>query len=131
MMVCMADHMAMMKADSAAKANEAVCIGCFEKVFAMMSSGDVTGIEECISENMIEHATMPPGITSAGLQGLKDVIAWQIGAFPDMKLPILSAVGRAGPPALHNQGNQNRRHRAGYAPPANETRDEGGGPLSP
>ncbi len=104
----MAEHMAMMKADSAAKANEAVCIGCFEKVFAMMSSGDVTGIEECISENMIEHATMPPGITSAGLQGLKDVIAWQIGAFPDMKMTILSAAVKGDMAYVHyNQKGTN------------------------
>ena len=85
----MSEYNAMKAADSTEKANAAACIGCFEKVFAMMSSGDVTGIEECISENMVEHAAPPPGITTTGLQGLKDIIAWQHGVFPDLKLTIL------------------------------------------
>lgn len=85
----LADHKAMLTADSTEKANAAACIACFEKVFAMMSSGDVTGIEDCISENMVEHAAPPPGITTTGLQGLKDIIAWQKAAFPDMKMTIL------------------------------------------
>lgn len=86
-----ADHKAMLAADSAEAANAAVCIACFEKIFAMFGSGDVTGIEECISENMVEHAAPPPGITTTGLQGLKDIIAWQKGAFPDTKMTILSS----------------------------------------
>ena len=87
----MADHMAMMKADSVADANAAVCMGCFEKIFAMFGSGDVTGIEDCVSENLTEHAAPPPGITTTGLQGLKDIIAMQDAAFPDMKMTILSS----------------------------------------
>lgn len=104
----MAEHMAMMKADSAEKANEAVCIGCFEKIFAMFGSGDVTGIEDCIAENFTERATPPPGITSTGVQYLKDVIAWNHAAFPDMKMTIISSAVKGDMAYVHyNQKGTN------------------------
>ncbi|MBK9176697.1 MAG: ester cyclase [Flavobacteriales bacterium] len=87
----MADHTAMLKADSAASANEAVCIACFEKIFAMFGSGDATGVEECVAADFVEHATPPPGVTSTGLQYLKDVITMTHAMFPDLKMTILSS----------------------------------------
>lgn len=86
----MADHMAMMKADSTAKANEAVCMDCFKKVYAMFETGNAEGLETCVAENMVEH-TPAPGMTSTGLQGLRDVIAMNHAAFPDMKMTVLSS----------------------------------------
>lgn len=85
----LAEHTAMLKADSTAKANETVCMDCFKKVFAMFETGNTEGIETCIAENMVEH-TPPPGMTTTGLQGLKDMIAMNHAAFPDMKMTVLS-----------------------------------------
>lgn len=87
----MADHAAMMKADSTAKAAEAACLACFERIFGMFTSGDATGIEDCVAADFVEHTTPPPGVTSTGLQGLKDIIAWSHTAYPDMKMTILSS----------------------------------------
>ncbi|MFZ1688386.1 MAG: ester cyclase [Flavobacteriales bacterium] len=86
----MADHMAMMKADSTAKANETVCMDCFKKVYAMFETGNSDGIETCVADNMVEH-TPAPGLTTTGIQGLKDVIAMNHVAFPDMKMTVLSS----------------------------------------
>jgi len=104
----MAEHMAMMKADSAAKANEATCIACFEKIFAMLGSGDATGIEDCVSENFTERSTPPPGITSTGVQYVKDIIAWNHAAFPDMKMTIISSAVKGDMAYVHfNQKGTN------------------------
>jgi predicted SnoaL-like aldol condensation-catalyzing enzyme len=86
----LADHKAMLKADSTAKANETVCMDCFKKVYTMFETGNSTGLEECVAETMVEH-TPAPGVTTTGLQGLKDVIAMQHVAFPDMKMTVLSS----------------------------------------
>ena len=86
----MADHMAMMKSDSTAKANETVCMDCFKKVYAMFETGNSDGIETCVADNMVEH-TPAPGLTTTGIQGLKDVIAMNHVAFPDMKMTVLSS----------------------------------------
>lgn len=86
-----ADHKAMLAADSTAKASETACMACFDKVFGMFASGDATGIEDCIAENFIEHAPPPPGVTSTGIQGLKDIIALMHTAYPDMKMTVLSS----------------------------------------
>lgn len=86
----MADHMAMMKADSAADATAAAARECFLKVAAMFESGSTEGIEGCVAENFIEHQPAP-GITTTGIQGLKDVVAMHHGAFPDTKMTIVSS----------------------------------------
>ncbi len=86
-----ADHKAMLAADSAAKASETACIGCFEKIYAMFSTGDATGMEDCIAQDFVEHSPPPPGITTTGMQGLKDMIPMMHTAYPDMKMTILSS----------------------------------------
>lgn len=85
----MAEHMAMMKADSAAKAATMANEESVRKVFTMFETGNTDGIETCVAENMVEHSPAP-GITSTGMQALKDIIAMHHGAFPDTKITVLS-----------------------------------------
>ncbi|MBK8497650.1 MAG: ester cyclase [Flavobacteriales bacterium] len=87
----MAEHMAMMKADSSKHAMEAANMECLRKVFAMFETGDVAGMEDCVAENMIENSPVP-GITSTGIQALRDVATMHHGAFPDTKITVISMV---------------------------------------
>jgi len=87
----MAEHAAMMKADSTATAAQAAGLACTERIYGMFGTGDAAGIEECVAAEFVEHAPPPPGITSTGLQSLKDIIAWSHTAYPDMKMTVLSS----------------------------------------
>lgn len=80
----MDQHKAMMAADSSAKAVMAAREEGCKAIFAMFESGNTDGIENYIAENMVEHTPMP-GITSTGIQALKDMVAMHHGAFPDTK----------------------------------------------
>ena len=48
-------------------------------------SGKTDGIEEIVAENFVTHMSMP-GVTSTGIQQLKDMIAISAAAFPDNKM---------------------------------------------
>lgn len=123
----MADHKAMLAADSAASANEAACVACFERILAMFGSGDATGIEDCIDANFIEHSPPPPGITSTGIQYLKDVIAWNHAAFPDMKMTIVSSAMRGDLMFVHyNQKGTNSGPMGPGMPATNKAIDVNG-----
>ena len=62
-----------------------------KKVNEMFASGNTTGIENYVADNVVEHSPMP-GITATGLQGLKDMISQNHTAYPDMKITVLSMV---------------------------------------
>jgi predicted ester cyclase len=85
----MAEHMAMMKADSAMKATQTAREEGCRVIFAMFESGNSDGVEKYIAENMTEHTPMP-GITSTGIQAVKEAITMHHGAFPDTKMTALT-----------------------------------------
>lgn len=123
----LADHKAMLTADSAANANAAAVMDCFEKVYAMFASGNSEGIEDCIAENMVEHAVPPPGITTTGLQALKDIIVWQKAAYPDIKYTILSSSVEGDMAYVHyNQKGTNSGPMGPGMPATNKTVDVNG-----
>lgn len=84
----MADHMEMMKTDSAAKAATAANMETVKKVFAMFETGNTEGIENWVKADMIEHSPAPM-IKTTGIQGLKDIATMHHGAFPDTKITVL------------------------------------------
>ncbi len=86
----MAEHKAMLAADSAKKATQAFREEGVRAVYAMFESGNSEGLEKYVAENMVEHTPPPGGITSTGIQMLRDVIAMHHGAFPDTKMTIHS-----------------------------------------
>lgn len=84
-----ADHKAMLAADSAHKAlTSAREEGC-RAVFAMFESGNTDGLEKYVDANMVEH-TPPPGMDMKGMQGLRDMIKMHHSGFPDTKITVHS-----------------------------------------
>lgn len=85
----MAEHKAMLAADSAKKATQTWREEGVRAIFGMFESGNSEGVEKYVAENIVEH-TPPHGVTSTGIQVLRDVIPMHHGAFPDTKMTILS-----------------------------------------
>src|SRR6185503_6008197 len=120
------DHMAMMKADSASKATETAALDCYRKVAAMFETGNTEGVEGCVAENVVEHSP-PPGITSTGIQGLKDIITMHHTAFPDTKYTILSSAVAGDMMYVHfNMKGTNTGAMGPDMPATNKTMDVNG-----
>lgn len=80
----MAEHKARMTADSAKQASTEQMKQGTQRFIDMWLSGRTDGIQEVVAENFVTHMSMP-GITSTGIQQLKDMIAMSTAAFPDSK----------------------------------------------
>lgn len=81
----MAEHKAMMAADSAKHASLDQMKQTAQRFLDLWTSGKADGIEEIAAENFRSHMEMP-GITSTGIQQLKDLLAMSTAAFTDMKM---------------------------------------------
>lgn len=121
----MADCKQMMAADSTAKATMNTNKEAVKKVFAMFESGKTDGIETCVADNMVEHSPTP-GITSTGLQGLKDAIAMNHAAFPDTKITVLSLVAEGDLVTAHYNMKGTNSGAMGSMPATNKTMDVNG-----
>lgn len=84
-----AEHMAMMKADSTAKAamsaQEATVKACIG-IFNGETSVDMASV---MAADIVDHQ-QDPSITTTGLQGAKDMLALVRTAYPDFKQEILA-----------------------------------------
>lgn len=85
----MDQHLAMMKADSAAKASAAAQEATVKAIFDAINNGKVDEFDNLMAENMIENQK-DPSITSTGRQGAKDMINMVRTAYPDYKQEILA-----------------------------------------
>jgi steroid delta-isomerase-like uncharacterized protein len=85
----MADHVAMMKADSAAKGAVASQEATVKAVFDAFNNGKMNELDNVMTENFVEHQSMPE-ITTTGRQGAKDMMAMVRTAYPDYKQEIVS-----------------------------------------
>ncbi|MDZ4844659.1 MAG: ester cyclase family protein [Chitinophagales bacterium] len=56
------------------------------EIVKAFETGVTDSLGKYVKENSINHGTPPPGITTTGLQGLKDRIAMYRASFPDMKM---------------------------------------------
>jgi steroid delta-isomerase-like uncharacterized protein len=121
----MAEHKEMMKADSATKATDNANIECFKKVYGMFESGNTEGIEGCVAENVVEH-TPPPDVTTTGLQGLKDIIAYHRAAFPDTKFTVLNITAKDGMVYCHFNMKGTNSGPMGKMPATNKAIDVNG-----
>lgn len=63
-----------------------------EKIIKAFDEGNVNALDSFITKESIDHAEMPPGIKSKGLQAVKDMCIMQKKAFPNMKTTINSMV---------------------------------------
>ena len=87
----MADHTAMLAADSAKQASTDQMKEATQRFLDMWFAGKSDGIEEIVAENFTSHMDFP-GITSTGIQKLKDMIALSHVAMPDAKMEDLHLV---------------------------------------
>ncbi|MBP8824077.1 MAG: ester cyclase [Flavobacteriales bacterium] len=85
----LADHKAMMAADSTKMAALSLREEGVRTVYGMFESGNSDGLEKYVAADMVEH-TPVPGITSTGIQALREVITMQHAGFPDTKITILA-----------------------------------------
>lgn len=81
----MAEHKAMMAADSASRASVDQMKQATQKFFDMWLSGKSDGIEEFVAENFVSHNPIP-GVTSTGIQQMKDMIAISSTTFTQNKV---------------------------------------------
>ncbi|MBL7955087.1 MAG: ester cyclase, partial [Flavobacteriales bacterium] len=87
----MADHKAMMSADSAEQASVERMEQTAQRFLELWFSGKTEGIEEVVGEKFVSHLPMP-GVTSTGIQQLKDMITKSSGAFTDNKTEDLDLI---------------------------------------
>ena len=80
-----AEHKAQMTADSAKQASIDQMKQATQRILDMWFSGNTDGMEEIIAENFMSHNPIP-GVTSTGIQQLKDMIAISAAAFTDNKM---------------------------------------------
>ncbi len=80
----MAEHKAMMAADSAKQASTDQMKQTAQRFLDMWFTGKTDGIDEIVAENF--KSNMPlPGVSSSGIQQLKDMVAIASTAFSDNK----------------------------------------------
>ena len=80
----MADHTAMLAADSANTAATDQMKQAAQRFLDTWWSGKSDGLEEIVAENFTSHMSIP-GVTSTGIQQLKDLIAISSAAFTENK----------------------------------------------
>ena len=87
----MADHKALLAADSAGKAATDQMKQTTQRFLDMWFAGKSDGIEEIVAEQFTSHMDFP-GITSTGVQQVKDMIAVSHTTFPDAQMEGLHLV---------------------------------------
>jgi len=80
----MAEHKAMMSADSAKQSSMEQMKQTAQRFLDLWFTGNTEGIEEIVAENFVSHMSMP-GVNSTGIQRLKDLVAKSSTAFTDNK----------------------------------------------
>lgn len=78
-------HAEMMKADSAAKAQEAMAA----RIIDLFNSHNMEGLEALMNDDFVDHQ-QDPSITTTGMQGAKDYLNMIFTAYPDFKQEIVS-----------------------------------------
>lgn len=100
----MAEHKAMLAADSANKAATDQMKQATQRFLDMWFAGKSDGIEEIVAENFTSHMDIP-GVTSTGVQQMKDMIAISSAAFPDAKMEDLHMVADGDRVVAHYKWN--------------------------
>ncbi len=87
----MAEHKAQLTADSAKLASMEQMKQTTQRFLDLWFTGKTDGIEEIVAENFKSNIPMP-GVTSTGIQQLKDMIALSSSAFTDNKTEDLHLI---------------------------------------
>lgn len=85
----MAEHAAMMKADSTAKAQVAAQEATVDAIMAVLHGGSADELDNLLTADFKDNQ-QDPSITSTGIQAAKDMFAMVRTAYPDFKQEVLS-----------------------------------------
>lgn len=96
----MAEHRAQMSADSVKQAEVEQMKQTAQRFLDLWFSGKTDGIEEIVAENFVSHMSMP-GVSSTGLQQLKDMVAISSAAFTDNKTEDLHLIAEGDRVVVH------------------------------
>jgi len=80
----MAEHKAQMTVDSAKHAEMEQMKQTAQRFLDLWFTGKTDAIEEIVAESFVSHMSMP-GVSSTGIQQLKDMVAISSAAFTDNK----------------------------------------------
>ena len=96
----MADHKAMMSADSAKQASMEQMKQTAQGFLNLWFTGKTDGIEQIVAENFVTHMSMP-GVSSTGIQQLKDMVAKSSTAFTDNKTEDMHLIAEGDRVVVH------------------------------
>ncbi|HRH67953.1 MAG: ester cyclase [Flavobacteriales bacterium] len=96
----MADHQAMLTADSANKATADQMKQAAQGFLDAWWTGKTDGLDAVVAESFTTHMSMP-GVTSTGVQKLKDMIAMSSAAFSENKAEDLHLTAEGDRVILH------------------------------
>jgi steroid delta-isomerase-like uncharacterized protein len=95
-----AEHKAMMSADSAKQASMEQMKQTAQRFLDLWFTGNTDGIEEIVVENFVSHMSMP-GVSSTGIQQLKDLVAKSSTAFTANKTEDMHMIAEGDRVVMH------------------------------
>jgi steroid delta-isomerase-like uncharacterized protein len=96
----MAEHKALLSADSAKQASMEQMKQTAQRFLDLWFTGKTEGIEEIVAENFVSHMSMP-GVSSTGIQQLKDLVAKSSTAFTDNKTEDMHMISEGDRVVVH------------------------------
>ncbi|GEM_PF-1402646 len=86
--------------------NKAVARKFYEEIF---NKKNVSAVDELISQNFVDHSPMPG--QAAGVQGMRDMLAMFVAAFPDLRVNIEEMISENDyrSHTIHSYGDSHRR----------------------
>jgi len=96
----MADQQAMMTADSAKHAELEQLERTAQRFLDLWFTGNTEGIEEIVAENFVSHMSMP-GVSSTGIQQLKDLVAKASTAFTENRTEDMHLIAEGDRVVMH------------------------------
>ena len=96
-----------------------------QKVSDAFNTGNIEGLENYVSENVVEHSP-DPAIKTTGLQGLKDMITSYRVSFPYMKMTALTMIAEGDMVIAHFNMKGTNTGPMGSMPATNKSFDING-----
>ena len=96
----MAEHKAQMTADSAKHAEMEQMKQTAQRFLDLWFTGKTDAIEEIVAESFVSHMSMP-GVSSTGIQQLKDMVAISSAAFTDNKTEDMHLIAEGDRVVVH------------------------------
>ncbi len=97
-----------------------------QKLMDAFATGNMDSVSNYIENTYTEHSPNPPGITSTGIQGMKDASNFYRSAFPDMKMSSISLLAEGDLVVAHFNVKATNSGPMGTMPATNKSIDVSG-----